>query len=716
MTRTLSALFVGMFALATPCAAQDDFKPDPGFRSLFNGKDLTGWKLKGNKDDLTGKTETANKRFTVVKGAIFVNSGGGDLYTTENFDSDFVAKMEYRAGLKADSGVFIRGPQLQIRDFKRRNEQKYLTKYKDDDWNVLVITVKGTEATYTLNDEPLKNPDKMKVPASGGLGLQSETGTFEYRRIQIKTDGKAKAERAPQSDPTFVAAVQPDFKPAAGFRSLFNGKDMTGWHYKQTKEKLDGKTESADKRFLVKDGVIVCDEGKGIKDLYTNEEFDQEFILKVQFRAAAKADSGVYVRGNQLQVRDFIRRGEMKGKLTKFKNDDWNELEITVRNKVTTFNGKVLTPADQLSVTVKDGVPTATLNGKPVPVANINVSHGPVAHCFCNGEFMEDMKVPAKGGIGLQAETGKFEFRHVQIKLLDGAKSAQLLPATQETFVSAAGEPKKRLLLVTESKGFVHSVVNRNKKDMCLVEKTFIELAQKFPFFEVEYTQDSRSAITAENLKKFDAVFFYTTGELPLSDAQKSDLLAFVRSGKGFGGSHCATDTFYKWKEYGEMIGAYFDGHPWHTKVTVVVEDKKHISTRHLGDSFEITDEIYQFKAPYGRDKLHVLMRLEHQWATAARLKELKDIEEAKRTLPEKLAKLEKEGKLAEAKKLKAQVEGRKPGIHRTDDDHALAWINQYGKGRVFYTALGHREEVWQDPRFQQHVIGGLRHIFGMEK
>lgn len=235
-----------------------------------------------------------------------------------------------------------------------------------------------------------------------------------------------------------------------------------------------------------------------------------------------------------------------------------------------------------------------------------------------------------------------------------------------------AGEPKKRLLLVTESKGFVHSVVNRKGSDKCHVEKIFLEMAQKYPFFEVEYTQDSRNAITAENLKKFDAVFFYTTGELPLSDAQKSDLLAFVRNGKGFGGSHCATDTFYKWKEYGELIGGYFDGHPWHTKVKVIVEDKKHGATKHLGDSFEITDEIYQFKAPYGRDKVHVLMRL--------------DMDSVKN-----------------------------PG-KRADKDNALAWVHNFGKGRVFYTALGHREEVWQDPRFQQHVIGGLRYMFGMEK
>jgi type 1 glutamine amidotransferase len=84
--------------------------------------------------------------------------------------------------------------------------------------------------------------------------------------------------------------------------------------------------------------------------------------------------------------------------------------------------------------------------------------------------------------------------------------------------------------------------------------------------------------------------------------------------------------------------------------------------------------------------------------------------------LPDQLKKLMDAGKLDEAEKLKKKVENRKPQIHRTDDDHALAWVHRYGKGPVFYTALGHREEVWQDPRFQQHVIGGLRYMFGMDK
>lgn len=210
-----------------------------------------------------------------------------------------------------------------------------------------------------------------------------------------------------------------DWTPEPGYASLFNGKDLSGWkYYKETD--LTGKIETADKRFRVAKGIIIAEEGKGIKDLYTVKPFNSEFHLRLEFRAALKADSGLYVRGPQLQVRDFIRRGEMKGKLTKFKNDDWNELNITVKNGVVTtvVNGKTLTDKDDLEVIVKNGVPVATLNGKSVDISKIEVNRGAVAKCLCNGEFMENMKVPLKSaqGIGLQAEVGKFEFRRIRVK------------------------------------------------------------------------------------------------------------------------------------------------------------------------------------------------------------------------------------------------------------------------------------------------------------
>jgi len=215
-------------------------------------------------------------------------------------------------------------------------------------------------------------------------------------------------------------------------------------------------------------------------------------------------------------------------------------------------------------------------------------------------------------------------------------------------------------------------VKHAKPEELSLVEQTLTEIGKNSGDFDVTCSQDARKEITAENLKQYDAVFFYTTGELDLSDVQKADLLEFVRSGKGFAGAHSATDTFYKWEEYGKLIGGYFDGHPWHEKVKIIVEDTTNPATKNLGDSFEITDEIYQFKGPYDRSKLHVLLHL--------------DVDSVKKT-----------GK-------------------RDDKDYAIAWTQEYGKGRVFYTALGHRPEVWKDERFQKHLLGGLRYVLGMEK
>ncbi len=172
-------------------SAADDFKVEAGYTMLFDGKDLSGWRYPGFKGgDMEGKTETPDKRVAVENGAIVMRAAdakgkGGirDLYTSKSFDSDFHLILEFRAAAKADSGVYIRGPQLQVRDFIRRGEQKHMKKFKNDDWNELDITVVGTEAVCRVNGERLQT---MKVPAKGGIGLQAETGKFEFRRVRIK--------------------------------------------------------------------------------------------------------------------------------------------------------------------------------------------------------------------------------------------------------------------------------------------------------------------------------------------------------------------------------------------------------------------------------------------------------------------------------------------------------------------------------------------------
>jgi type 1 glutamine amidotransferase len=218
---------------------------------------------------------------------------------------------------------------------------------------------------------------------------------------------------------------------------------------------------------------------------------------------------------------------------------------------------------------------------------------------------------------------------------------------------------KRNVLYLTHSAGFKHEVLP-------LSHQILKGIGERSGAFEVTATEDC-SLLSRSGLAKFDAVVFYTTGELPISDEQKLAFLDFIKSGKGFVGIHSATDTFYKWPEYGELIGGYFDGHPWHQNVTIKVEDRHHPATRHLERSFNIKDEIYQIKS-FSRNRVHVLMSLDPN-----------------------------------------SVDLKLPSVHRADKDFAIAWWRRYGSGRVFYTALGHRPEVWQDKRFQQHLLGALR-------
>lgn len=271
-----------------------------------------------------------------------------------------------------------------------------------------------------------------------------------------------------------------------------------------------------------------------------------------------------------------------------------------------------------------------------------------------------------------------------------------------------ASPKKKRVLFITESKGFVHGVVNRGKASLALSETILTEIGEKSGSFEVVCSQDSRKMITKENLDTFDAVFFYTTGSLPLSATQKADLLDFVRKGGGFGGTHSASDTFYDWPEYGKLIGGYFDGHPWHQKIKVVVEDRTHPATKHLGESFEITDEIYQFRTPYDRKRLRILMSMDRE-VDRSRISAIGKV--VKLTASNGTAQLEIDGAVQSADGF--TYEG--PRGNRKDGDNALAWVQEYGKGRTFYTALGHRDEVWKDERFQKHLLGGLRFLLRLE-
>jgi len=176
-----------LIVLSAPAArAGDDFTPEPGYISLFNGKDLTGWGYKTNNFD--GKTATDDGRYSAGDGILTVHPRVPRLlqalWTTPQFPHDFNLKMEFRASTNADSGIFIRKPQLQCRDYLVAGPYKNLKLYKPQDWNEIDITVTNNVAYCTCNGEVLESA--LPVPSTGPIGLEGDRGQMDYRHIRLK--------------------------------------------------------------------------------------------------------------------------------------------------------------------------------------------------------------------------------------------------------------------------------------------------------------------------------------------------------------------------------------------------------------------------------------------------------------------------------------------------------------------------------------------------
>jgi hypothetical protein len=174
------------------------------------------------------------------------------------------------------------------------------------------------------------------------------------------------------------------------------------------------------------------------------------------------------------------------------------------------------------------------------------------------------------------------------------------------------------------------------------------------------------------SLANVDAVFFMGHREVALDEGQKAELSAFVRGGKGFVAAHVALTAFESWPEFGELLGGRYDQHPWNTVAgTVINEDPSFPATRHFPPTFPLTDEFYQAKdAP--RDKIRVLLRLD-------------------------------------VSKLPSHPELR-------NRDYPLAWAKMYGKGRVFYSSLGHASETWDNRDVRQMYFEAIRWALGLSE
>ncbi len=238
---------------------------------------------------------------------------------------------------------------------------------------------------------------------------------------------------------------------------------------------------------------------------------------------------------------------------------------------------------------------------------------------------------------------------------------------------TGAQQEKKRLLFIGQSKGYQHDSVSTAMVTLYNLGRSS---GQWETYFRTDCTAITKKPLKygAKNLDDFDAVVFFTDGNLDMDDSQKADLLSFVRDdGKGFIGIHSATITFTGWPAYGEMIGGYFDGHPWGTfDAPFVVEDPSFPGMQHLSRSFTMKDEIYQIK-DYSRDKVRVLLRLDA-----------------------------------------SKLDLTRKDVHRKDGDFAVAWAREFGKGRVLYNGMGHQLEVWDRPEIQKMWLEMVRWSMGL--
>lgn len=269
------------------------------------------------------------------------------------------------------------------------------------------------------------------------------------------------------------------------------------------------------------------------------------------------------------------------------------------------------------------------------------------------------------------------------------------------TSAPAAQTKNKRLLLVTHSGGFVHPSVataeevlkevgpkngfdvtcyrftedpDKKVKDKGGNERTALEAYNENFRRATKLTVEKENCgrVNKDTLKNSDVVLFFTTGN-PVTKEELADLKEWVKNGGALAGTHCATDTLYGESVYGELIGAYFKGHPpGLQKIKVKVEDPKHPAAAGFTDGMEYQDEMYVFRdTPYGRDRLHIIL----------------SIDPASFNPPQNIA--------------------------RGDKDYAITWCRTEGKGKVFYTSFGHDPNVWKDEKFQKHLFGGLKWATG---
>ena len=249
---------------------------------------------------------------------------------------------------------------------------------------------------------------------------------------------------------------------------------------------------------------------------------------------------------------------------------------------------------------------------------------------------------------------------------------------------AARAKPRaeRKVLLFSKTNGFRHGSIATGVTSLTM-------LGEKTGAWSAVHSEDD-AMFEPETLKQFDAVIMVnTTGELfrpkkwPADPEEKAaaeareerlkqSLVDFVKNGKGLAGTHSATDTYKNWKEYNDMMGGAFAGHPWHMEVPVRLLDTAHpLNKVFAGQGFTVRDEIYQFRDDTANpNERRMLLSLDPSW------------------------------------------EGIKKG-KRKDGFFPISWIDTYGDGRTFYCSLGHRDEIYWNPVVLEHYLAGIQYALG---
>jgi glucose/arabinose dehydrogenase/cytochrome c551/c552 len=217
---------------------------------------------------------------------------------------------------------------------------------------------------------------------------------------------------------------------------------------------------------------------------------------------------------------------------------------------------------------------------------------------------------------------------------------------------------KQRVLVFSKTKGFRHSSIPNG---IAAIRKLGRENG-----FIVDTTENS-AYFTEDSLKHYSAVIFLSTTGDVLDHVQQAEFERYIQAGGGFMGIHAATDTEYGWPWYGKLVGAYFKSHPRNQKAKLIVHDRTHISTKHLPEVWERTDEWYNFKTPPSNQDYKILISIDE-----------------------------------------TSYQGGENGSY-----HPMAWYHDYDGGRAFYTEFGHTEVSYTEPEFVQHMLGGIKYAIG---